>query len=39
MSIGLGTSLVGLPIDLCTDIIHQAEERGFDSSLLGAFGQ
>ncbi len=35
MRIGLGIPPVGLPIDLCTDIVRQAEERGFDSIWVG----
>jgi alkanesulfonate monooxygenase SsuD/methylene tetrahydromethanopterin reductase-like flavin-dependent oxidoreductase (luciferase family) len=35
MRIGLGIPLVGLPIDLCTDLVRQAEERGFDSIWVG----
>jgi probable F420-dependent oxidoreductase len=35
MRVGLGIPPVGLPIDLCTDIVRQAEERGFDSIWVG----
>jgi probable F420-dependent oxidoreductase len=35
MRIGLGIPPVGLPIDLCTDIVRQAEEQGFDSIWVG----
>lgn len=35
MRIGLGIPPLGLPIDLCTDIVRQAEERGFDSVWVG----
>jgi len=35
MRVGLGIPPIGLPIDLCTDVVHQAEERGFDSVWTG----
>jgi probable F420-dependent oxidoreductase len=35
MRIGLGIPPVGLPVDLCTAIARQAEERGFDSVWVG----
>ncbi len=35
MRVGLGIPPIGLPIDLCTDIVRQAEERGFDSVWVG----
>ncbi len=35
MRIGLGIPPVGLPIDLCTDIVRQAEGRRFDSIWVG----
>ncbi len=35
MRLGLGIPPVGLPIDLCTDIVRQAEEREFDSIWVG----
>lgn len=35
MRIGLGIPPVGLPFDLCTDIVGQAEERGFESIWIG----
>jgi probable F420-dependent oxidoreductase len=35
MRIGLAIPPVGLPIDVCTDIVQRAEERGFDSLWMG----
>jgi probable F420-dependent oxidoreductase len=35
MRVGLGIPPIGLPIDLCTEIVHRAEERGFDSIWVG----
>jgi probable F420-dependent oxidoreductase len=35
MRVGLGIPPLGLPIDLCTDIVRQAEERGFESVWVG----
>src|SRR5262245_43495262 len=35
MRVGLGIPPVGLPIDLCSDIVRRAEERGFDSIWVG----
>jgi len=35
MRVGLGIPPIGLPIDLCTDIVRQAEERGFESIWVG----
>jgi len=35
MRVGLGIPPVGLPIDLCTEIVHRAEECGFDSIWVG----
>jgi probable F420-dependent oxidoreductase len=35
MRVGLGIPPVGLPIELCTEVVHQAEERGFDSVWIG----
>ena len=35
MRIGLGIPPIGLSIDLCTDLVRRAEERGFDSIWIG----
>jgi probable F420-dependent oxidoreductase len=35
MRIGLAIPPVGLPIDVCTDVVQRAEERGFDSLWMG----
>jgi probable F420-dependent oxidoreductase len=35
MRVGLGIPPIGLPITLCMDVVHQAEERGFDSIWVG----
>lgn len=35
MRVGLGIPPVGLPIDLCVEVVRQAEERGFDSIWVG----
>lgn len=35
MRVGLGIPPIGLPFALCADIVHQAEERGFDSIWVG----
>ena len=35
MRIGLGIPPSGLPIDLCVDVVRQAEERGFDGIWTG----
>jgi len=35
MRVGLGIPPIGLPFDLCTEVVQQAEERGFDSIWVG----
>lgn len=35
MRIGLGVPPLGLPIELCTTLVRQAEERGFESLWIG----
>lgn len=35
MRVGLAIPPVGLPIDLCMDVVRQAEEHGFDSLWMG----
>ena len=35
MRVGLGIPPIGLPIDLCMEVVRQAEERGFDSIWVG----
>lgn len=35
MRVGLGIPPIGLPIDLCTDVVRQAEERGFEYISVG----
>ena len=35
MRIGLGIPPNGLPMDLCIDVVHQAEERGFEGIWTG----
>src|SRR5262247_3397730 len=35
MRVGLGIPPVGLPIDLCIDVVQQAEERGFETISVG----
>ena len=35
MRVGLGIPPIGLPITLCTEIVRQAEARGFDSIWVG----
>lgn len=35
MRVGLGIPPIGLPIDVCTEVVRQAEERGFDSVWTG----
>src|SRR5215475_8465970 len=35
MRVGLGIPPVGVPIDLCIDVVQQAEERGFETISVG----
>lgn len=35
MRVGLGIPPIGLPINLCMDVVHKAEERGFESIWVG----
>jgi probable F420-dependent oxidoreductase len=35
MRVGIGIPPIGLPIDLCREVVHQAEERGFEYISVG----